>query len=164
MRSDIAQGIGMFRSSDGGKTLAARSASPTRSRSAKILVDPRNPNVVLVAALGHPYGPNQERGVFRSTDGGRHWTKTLCKDEDTGAIDLAFEPGNPQRRLCRAVADAPPAVEHLSAVERARQRALQIDRRRPDVARSCAAHGFPGASGRIGLATCAARSRTASMR
>ena len=73
----------------------SRSAFPTRSRSRKILVDPRNPNVVLVAALGHPYGPNAERGVFRSTDGGRHWTKTLYKDADTGAIDLAFEPGNP---------------------------------------------------------------------
>ena len=60
-----------------------------------MLVDPRNPNVVFVAALGHAYGPNAERGVFRSTDGGAHWSKVLYKDADTGAIDLAFEPGDP---------------------------------------------------------------------
>src|SRR5438270_759183 len=56
----------------------------------------RNPQVLLVAALGHPYGPSEERGVFRSTDGGAHWTKVLYKDANTGAIDLTFEPGDPQ--------------------------------------------------------------------
>jgi photosystem II stability/assembly factor-like uncharacterized protein len=94
MRSDIAQGIGMFRSIDGGASWQAIGLSDTQ-QIGKILVDPRNPNVLLVAALGHPYGPNEERGVFRSTDGGRHWSKTLYKDPDTGAIDMAFEPGNP---------------------------------------------------------------------
>ena len=94
MRSDIAQGIGMFRSDDGGATWKAIGLSDTQ-QIGKILVDPRNSNIVIVAALGHPYGPNAERGVFRSTDGGRHWTKALFKDENTGAIDLAFEPGNP---------------------------------------------------------------------
>src|SRR5436190_4195951 len=94
MRSDIAQGIGMFRSSDGGASWTAIGLSDTQ-QIGKILVDPRNPNVVLVAALGHPYGPNDERGVFRSTDGGQHWTKTLFKDANSGAIDMAFEPGNP---------------------------------------------------------------------
>ena len=121
MRSDIAQGIGMFRSADGGKTLARASASPTRSRSARSSSIRAIPNVVFVAALGHPYGPNAERGVFRST----RWRRALDQDAatrttNTGAIDLAFEPGNPQRRLRGDVADAPPAVEHLSAVERAR--------------------------------------------
>ncbi|MEP7130495.1 MAG: hypothetical protein ABI770_05135 [Sphingomicrobium sp.] len=95
MRSDIAQGIGMFRSADGGRSWSATGLSDTQ-QIAQILVDPRNPDVVLVAALGHPYGPNAERGVFRSTDGGRHWTRPLYKDADTGAIDLTFEPGNPQ--------------------------------------------------------------------
>ena len=94
MRSDIAQGIGMFRSADGGASWQAIGLSDTQQIS-RILVDPRNPNVLLVAALGHPYGPNQERGVFRSVDGGKHWTKTLFKDADTGAIDMIFEPGNP---------------------------------------------------------------------
>jgi photosystem II stability/assembly factor-like uncharacterized protein len=94
MRSDIAQGIGMFRSDDGGATWAAIGLSDSQ-QIGKILVDPRNSQVVLVAALGHPYGPNAERGVFRSTDGGRHWSKTLFKNDNTGAIDMAFEPGNP---------------------------------------------------------------------
>jgi photosystem II stability/assembly factor-like uncharacterized protein len=94
MRSDIAQGIGMFRSGDGGASWRAIGLNDTQ-QIGRILVDPRNPNVVLVAALGHPYGPNEERGVFRSTDGGRTWTKTLYRDADTGAIDLAFQPGNP---------------------------------------------------------------------
>jgi photosystem II stability/assembly factor-like uncharacterized protein len=94
MRSDIAQGIGMFRSADGGRSWQAVGLTDTQ-QIAQILVDPRNPEVVLVAALGHPYGPNAERGVFRTVDGGRHWTKTLYKDANTGAIDLTFEPGNP---------------------------------------------------------------------
>jgi photosystem II stability/assembly factor-like uncharacterized protein len=94
MRSDIAQGIGMFRSGDGGKTWQSIGLSDTQ-QIGRIVVDPRNPDVVLVAALGHPYGPNPQRGVFRSTDGGRHWTRTLYRDDDTGAIDLKFEPGNP---------------------------------------------------------------------
>jgi len=94
MRSDISQGIGMFRSGDGGATWASIGLSDSQ-QIGKILVDPRNPNVLLVAALGHPYGCNDERGVFRSIDGGRHWTKTLFRDSNTGAIDLSFEPGNP---------------------------------------------------------------------
>ena len=94
MRSDIAQGIGMFRSTDGGASWHAIGLGDTQ-QIAQILVDPRNPKVVLVAALGHPYGPNVERGVFRTTDGGATWTKTLFKDANTGAIDLSFQPGNP---------------------------------------------------------------------
>ncbi|MEQ7873523.1 hypothetical protein ABDK56_05910 [Sphingomonas sp. ASV193] len=93
MRSDIAQGTGLYRSADRGRTWQSIGLKDTQSIG-RILVDPRNPDTLLVAALGHPYGPNPERGVFRSTDGGRSWTKTLYKDADTGAIDLAFEPGN----------------------------------------------------------------------
>lgn len=93
MRSDIAQGIGLFRSSDGGRHWTPLGLSDTQ-QIGKILVDPRDPNTVLVAALGHPYGPNAERGVFRSTDGGKTWTKTLFRNADTGAIDLAFRPGD----------------------------------------------------------------------
>src|SRR5437868_5979519 len=95
MRSDIAQGIGMFRSSDGGASWQAVGL-PDTQQIGKILVDPKNPDRLLVAALGHPYGPNAERGVFLSTDGGRHWAKTLYRDANTGAIDMAFEPGNPR--------------------------------------------------------------------
>src|SRR5581483_3026103 len=62
----------------------------------RILVDPKNPNIVLVAALGHAYGPSADRGVFRSADGGKTWQKVLYKDENTGAVDLAADPDNPQ--------------------------------------------------------------------
>jgi photosystem II stability/assembly factor-like uncharacterized protein len=93
MRSDIAQGLGMFRSVDGGHSWAPAGLGDSQ-QIAKILVDPANPDVVLVAALGHPYGPNEQRGVFRSTDGGRTWARTLFHDADTGAIDLAFKPGD----------------------------------------------------------------------
>jgi len=94
MRSDIAQGVGLFKSTDGGRSWTSIGLSDTQAI-AQILVDPRDPNVVLVAALGHPYGPNPERGVFRSADGGQTWTKTLFRNADTGAIDLAFKPGDP---------------------------------------------------------------------
>ncbi|HVZ18470.1 MAG TPA: hypothetical protein VG897_15225, partial [Terriglobales bacterium] len=60
----------------------------------KVIVDPRNPDIALVAALGHPFGPNEERGVFRTADGGKTWQKVLYKNADTGAVDLAFDPNN----------------------------------------------------------------------
>src|SRR5580693_1984396 len=95
MRSSISYGNGMYKSTDAGKTWTHIGLSDSR-QIARILVDPHDANKVLVAALGHPYGPNQERGVFYSADGGKHWKKILFHDENTGAIDLAFEPGNPK--------------------------------------------------------------------
>jgi N-acyl-D-aspartate/D-glutamate deacylase/photosystem II stability/assembly factor-like uncharacterized protein len=92
-RPDLSTGDGMYKSTDGGKTwrhLGLRDAQQI----AAILVDPRDPNLVYVAALGHPYGANEERGVFRSTDGGETWQKILYKDENTGATALAFDPRN----------------------------------------------------------------------
>ena len=95
MRSSISVGNGMYKSTDAGKTWKQIGLSDSR-QIARILVDPRDANRVFVAALGHSYGPNPERGVFRSKDGGTHWQKVLFHDENTGAIDLAFEPGNPK--------------------------------------------------------------------
>lgn len=95
MRSDIAQGAGVYRSRDGGKTWAFAGLRDSQ-QIGRILVDPRDAARVFVAALGHPYGPNAERGVFRSSDGGAHWQKVLGKDDDTGAIDLVFQPDDPQ--------------------------------------------------------------------
>jgi photosystem II stability/assembly factor-like uncharacterized protein len=93
MRSDISYGNGVYKSVDGGKTWTHIGLRDSR-QIGRILVDPRDPNLVFVAALGHAYGPNAERGVFRSKDGGKSWTRVLFRDEDTGAIDLAFQPGN----------------------------------------------------------------------
>ena len=92
-RPDLAVGNGMYKSTDGGKTwthLGLRDGE----QFANILVDPKDANRVFVAVVGHPYGPNAERGVFRSTDGGATWQKVLYRDENTGAADLAFDPTN----------------------------------------------------------------------
>ena len=94
IRSDITYGAGVFKSTDGGAHWRSVGLADTR-HIGKILIDPRNPDVVLVAALGHAYGPNPDRGVFRSTDGGRSWTKVLYQNPDIGAIDLAADPGDP---------------------------------------------------------------------
>jgi len=92
-RPDLSVGDGMYKSTDGGRTWRHLGLRDGQQISA-ILVDPHDPNRVLVAVLGHPYGPNAERGVFRSTDGGETWQKVLYKDENTGAIDLAVDPIN----------------------------------------------------------------------
>jgi len=94
-RPDLATGDGVYKSTDAGKSwthLGLRDAQQITA----ILVDPKDPSRVFVAAQGHPYGPNVERGVFRSTDGGQSFQKVLYKDENTGAADLAFDPTNPQ--------------------------------------------------------------------
>ena len=94
MRSDIAHGNGVYKSTDAGKHWTFAGLADSR-QIGRILVDPRNSNRVFVAALGHAYGPNDERGVFRSDDGGVHWSRVLFLNADTGAIDLAFKPGAP---------------------------------------------------------------------
>jgi photosystem II stability/assembly factor-like uncharacterized protein len=93
MRSSISYGNGMYKSTDAGKTWTHIGLEDTR-QIARIVVDPDDSEKVFVAALGHAYGPNKERGVYRSKDGGRTWQQILLKDENTGAIDLAMEPGN----------------------------------------------------------------------
>src|SRR6266849_5508288 len=95
LRSDLTYGNGVYKSTDGGKTWSNIGLRDTRHIS-RIVVDPRHPDVVLVAAIGHAYGPNPERGVFRSTDGGATWQKVLYKDENIGAIDIRPYPDNPQ--------------------------------------------------------------------
>ena len=95
-RPDLSVGDGVYKSSDAGKTWHHLGLSDGRQIAA-ILVDPRDSKRLFVAVLGHPYGPNAERGVFRSLDGGEHWQRVLFKDEDTGAVDLAFDPGNPRK-------------------------------------------------------------------
>ena len=93
MRSDISYGNGVYKSLDAGESWTRVGLTDTR-QIGRIVVDPADPNVVFVAALGHGYGPNPERGVFRSQDGGKNWKRVLFKNDDTGAIDLAFDPRN----------------------------------------------------------------------
>jgi photosystem II stability/assembly factor-like uncharacterized protein len=90
-RPDLSTGDGMYKSTDGGRTWAHLGLRDGQQIGA-IIVDPKNPDRLYVAVLGHPYGPNAERGVFRSLDGGRTFEKVLYKDENTGAIGLAFDP------------------------------------------------------------------------
>jgi photosystem II stability/assembly factor-like uncharacterized protein len=94
IRGNTTYGTGVFKSVDGGKTWQNIGLKDTQQIGA-LIVDPRNENVVLVAALGHAFGPNQERGIFRTADGGKTWTKVLAKDENTGGIDILFDPHNP---------------------------------------------------------------------
>jgi photosystem II stability/assembly factor-like uncharacterized protein len=94
MRSDISYGDGVYKSTDGGATWRNIGLRDSQNVG-RILVDPHDPNIVIVAALGHAFGPNAERGVYRSTDGGATWKKVLSKNDDTGAIDLCWDPANP---------------------------------------------------------------------
>jgi photosystem II stability/assembly factor-like uncharacterized protein len=93
MRSQISYGNGMYRSNDGGRTWTHLGLDDTR-QIGRVAVDPHNPETVFVAALGHAYGPNAERGVFRSRDGGRRWEKVLFAGNDVGAIDVVIDPQN----------------------------------------------------------------------
>ncbi len=94
IRGNISHGDGVYKTLDGGKTWKNLGLKDTRAIG-RVLVHPKNSDIVFVAALGHPYGPNAERGVFRSLDGGKTWEKVLYKDENTGAVDIAFDPNNP---------------------------------------------------------------------
>ncbi len=95
IRSHISIGQGIYKSTDAGKTWALMGLEKT-GRIPRIVIDPHNPDIVLVCALGHAYGPQPERGVFRTTDGGKTWAKVLFVDENTGCSDLAMDPKNPR--------------------------------------------------------------------
>ena len=95
-QSNESHGDGVYKSTDGGRTWANVGLSDTRHIS-KIRIHPEDPNLVYVAALGHTWGPNEERGVFRSKDGGDSWEKILYNTPEAGGIDLSMDPGNPNR-------------------------------------------------------------------
>jgi photosystem II stability/assembly factor-like uncharacterized protein len=94
-RPDLSTGDGVYKSIDGGKTWK-NTGIRDGQQIAAIVIDPKNPDRVFVAVMGHPYGANPERGVFRTLDGGANWERVLYKDENTGAMALAFDPADPQ--------------------------------------------------------------------
>jgi len=94
-RPDLSTGDGIYKSTDAGRSWQHLGLCDGQQIAA-IIVDPHDANRLFVAVLGHPYGPNPERGIFRSVDGGQSWSKVLYKDENTGGVDLAFDPANAQ--------------------------------------------------------------------
>jgi photosystem II stability/assembly factor-like uncharacterized protein len=94
IRGNIVGGNGVYKSIDAGKTWNFVGLADTHSIG-RLIVHPKNPDLAFVAALGHPFGDNEERGVFRTRDGGKTWEKVLYKDAKTGAIDITFDPTNP---------------------------------------------------------------------
>ena len=96
MRGNVAEGLGgIWRSEDAGRTWKNLGLKDGR-HIIRILIHPRDPNTLWVAVMGHLFGPNEERGVFKTTDGGKTWKKTLYVNDQTGASDLVMEPGNPE--------------------------------------------------------------------
>ncbi|MGH9519553.1 MAG: WD40/YVTN/BNR-like repeat-containing protein, partial [Terriglobales bacterium] len=95
LRSHISIGAGIYKSTDAGATWKFMGLKPT-GRITRIVVDPRNPEIVLACAIGTTYGPQPDRGVFRSADGGATWTKTLFVDENTGCSGLDMDRSNPR--------------------------------------------------------------------
>ena len=104
-RPDLSVGDGIYKSTDAGKTWTHLGLRDGQQIPA-LAIDPRDPNRLFAAVLGHPYGPNAERGVFRSTDGGQTWQKVLYKDENTGASDIEMDPLESRCALCVPVAGA----------------------------------------------------------
>ena len=151
-RYDVGSGRGVFKSTDGGKTWQPLGLAATRNIG-RIWVDPNNPEVVVVAALGDLFGPNPERGVYLSTDGGKTWVHSLAINDDTGVVDLAADPTNPNLLYAAAwqVRERPwlsyfePAVGPGSAIYRSTDGGATWTR--------LAGNGWPqGPLGRIGLA------------
>jgi photosystem II stability/assembly factor-like uncharacterized protein len=113
IRIDVSHGDGVYKSTDAGRTWRHMGLADTR-HIGKIRVHPQNPDVVYVAALGHAFGPNPERGVFKSTDGGETWRKVLFKSEGAGAVDLSLDVANP-RILYAAVWEASRSFSMISS-------------------------------------------------
>ena len=94
LRGNVIQGDGVYKTTDAGKTWTHAGLEKTQAIS-RIRVHPTNPDIAFVAALGNPYGPNPERGVFRTRDGGKSWQPVLTRNDKTGAVDLVLDPANP---------------------------------------------------------------------
>jgi photosystem II stability/assembly factor-like uncharacterized protein len=95
IRSHISVGAGIYKSTDAGKTWKLMGLEKT-GRIGRVVIDPKNPDIVLAAAMGHSYGPQQERGIFRTADGGKTWERTLFVDQNTGASEIVMDASNPR--------------------------------------------------------------------
>ena len=143
-------GVGVFKSSDGGRTFTHAGLADTHTI-ARILIHPTNPDIVYVAASGHAWTENEMRGVFKTTDGGRTWTKVLYKSPATGAIDLVMDPADPNTLYAATLAAHAAQVERPARrAWRQRERRLEINRRGPHVERTrtagCRRHRREGES------------------
>ena len=125
IRSDLSSGNGVYKSTDGGATWTHVGLEDTRQIS-RIVVDPQDANVVYVGALGHAYGPNEQRGVYKSVDGGAHWDKVLDQGPEIGVSDLAICSSNPDNLVCRSMAYASPPMEHLCSDRRTWRRSVSF--------------------------------------
>jgi photosystem II stability/assembly factor-like uncharacterized protein len=94
-RPDLSVGNGIYKSTDAGKTWTHLPGLADGQQIPALAIDPRDSNKVFAAVLGHPYGPSQERGIYRSTDGGQNWQRMISKDENTGGSDVEIDPSNP---------------------------------------------------------------------
>ncbi len=125
IRSDLASGDGVYKSTDGGKTWRNVGLKDTRQIS-RVVVNPRNANTVYVAALGHAYAANEERGVFRSSDGGETWRKVLYKSPTIGAADLALAPDSPNVLFAALWEAHRPAWSNYAPLARPGQRIVPL--------------------------------------
>ena len=129
-RQSSSFGDGIYKSTDGGKTFTHMGLKDSQSI-ARVVVHPRNPNIVYVAVMGHLFGPNRERGLFKTTDGGKTWTNTKFIDEDTGFTEVVMHPANPEILFAASYQRRRVAVG--LQWRRSRQRPLEDDRRRQEL-------------------------------
>ncbi len=156
IRTDATYGDGVYRSHDAGKTWQHVGLDDAR-HIGRILVSPADPNDVLVAALGHAWGTNVQRGVFLSTDGGQHWKKTLYVNDHTGAIDLARDPARPQSVYASTWnMNRPPWFQY--APLHCPGAALYHSGDGGKTWQKLAMHGLPPDMGRVGIAAADAKS------
>lgn len=154
IRSDLASGEGVYKSTDAGLTWSYTGLKDTR-QIAKIVSDPANPEIVYVAALGHAYGPNPERGVYKSTDGGATWNHVLDKGPDLGAADLAIATSKPSILFATLWnAHRPPWSTYAPLAGPGSS--LYRSQDAGETWQPCAGHGLPeGEWGRAGIAVSA---------
>ena len=137
MRPDLSVGNGIYRSEDSGLHWT-HLALDDAQQIPDLAVDPKDPNRLYAAVLGHPFGPSSQRGIFRSTDGGKNWTRVLYVNDDTGGSCIKIDPADPKRAVRRAVERSRRPVGGQQHIQRHRGRTVQVIRRRRALAQAVA--------------------------